>query len=600
VTLPVFTTTFLDLPDAEAADSLRRKLPDFSKRVYGPMWESVKMAVPEQGFDLLKLSDYHSGDVAVSSLVSCGHPLFSWVLSGIAILILMLACVNSVNISMALSATRLKEIGIRKVIGARKDQILTLLLTESMLTAMGALIVGHTVASFLIAPFNALTGKRLSVNVLLHPQALPIVFLSVCVLCFFGGVIPAMSLTRYNLWEVIKGRILGAKINRLSVILIVFQFTASLFFILGTLVITRQLRYMTSTDLGYDPSNIILLHTQVPWELTPQGESLLEFFRNELESDSGVLAVSADSGTVGSSQGSVTRRYDKDGIEHQVETFLIDHAYLNTLKIQLLMGQDFSAERPLDSSEGVLVNEAFVKDFELKNPLGLRFSDFAEDKLPAQYTFDPRILGVVKDFHVFTLHEPIVPMAFNMRGFAPIQRFRNLLIKVRNGEESSVLNRLESLWRKIRPDLPFSYAFLEDALAWEYRRERDWSRIVGWSSGGALIIACMGLFGLTALTVARRTKEIGIRKVLGASATKVFLLFSKYILKWVMIANMIAWPLAVIAASSWLKQFAYRINLNLWMFAFAALISFVVVGLTVSWHAAKAAFADPVQSLRYE
>jgi putative ABC transport system permease protein len=600
VTLPVFAATFLDLADSQTADSLRKKLPAFNKRVYGPMWESVKMKVPEQGFDLLRLSDYHSGDVQVNSLVSRSSPLFSWVLSGIALVILLLACVNSFNITVAQSSTRLKEIAMRKVIGAPKNQIVIQLLTESLLTAWGALIAGTLVASFLIVPFNTLTGKRLSQGALLHPQSLPVIFISVCFVCLFGGLIPASSLFRQNLSDVIKGRILGLRASKLSIALIVFQFTVSLFFVLGTLVITMQLRYMTSTDLGYDPSNVILLHTQVPGEQASEGNFLLDFFRNELESDSSILAVSADSGTVGDRYGSVTRIYDKDGLEHQVETFLVDHAYMKTLDVQLLLGQDFSPQRRIDVSEGALVNEAFVKEFELEDPVGMRFSDFADDKLPDQYTFDPRILGVVKDFHVFTLHDPIVPMAFDMRGFAPIQRFRNLLIKVRNGEESEVLNRLETLWYRIRPDLPFSYTFLNDALAWEYRRERNWSRMVGWSTGGALLIACMGLFGLTAMTVVRRTKEIGIRKVLGASAVNVYLLFSKSILKWVMIANFLAWPLALIAARSWLSQFAYRIDINLWIFAIAALVSFIVVSLTVSWHAAKAAISDPVQSLRYE
>jgi len=600
VTLPLFATTFLDLPDAQTAESLRKKLPAFSRRIYGQMWESVKMPIPEQGFDLLLFSGYHSGDVQVSSLVSRGNPILSWVISGIAIVILLLACVNSFNISAALSSGRLKEIGVRKVIGAKRSQIIGQLLTESLLTAMGALIVAITVASFIITPFNTLTGKKLSASALIHPQAFPVIFISVCFVCLFGGLIPGLSLSRHNLREVIRGHVPGMKISKASISLIVFQFTVSLFFILGTMVIIKQLRFMTSTDLGYDPSNIILLHTQVPGEFASEGESLLEFFRNELESYSGVLSVSADSGTVGAPYGSVTRNYDKDGYEHQVETFLIDHAYLKTLDIPLLMGDDFSSQRRLDALEGVLVNETFVKEFELDNPVGLRISDFAEDKLPDQYTFDPMIIGVVKDFHVFTLHDPIVPMAFNMRGFAPIQRFRNLLIKVRKGAESEVLDRLETLWYRIRPDLPFSFTFLDDALDWEYRRERNWSRVVGWSSACAIIIACMGIFGLTALTAARRTKEIGIRKVLGASAVNVFLLFSKYVLRWVIVANLLSWPLAVITARRWLSQFAYRIDVNLWMFAFAALISLLVVGLTVSWHAAKAALSDPIKSLRYE
>jgi putative ABC transport system permease protein len=296
----------------------------------------------------------------------------------------------------------------------------------------------------------------------------------------------------------------------------------------------------------------------------------------------------------------VTRRYDKEGVEHTVEAFMIDLDYMKTLGIPILQGRDFSSVRPYEAREGILVNEAFIRDFELEDPISRRLSDFAVDKLPAEYTFDPTIIGVVRDFHVFSLHVPIGPMAFGPRGFPPIQRFSNILIKAREGEEAAVLARLESIWGSLRPDLPFSHVFLDDALAWEYRRERDWGRIVGWSTGFALIIACMGLFGLTAVTVVRRTKETGIRKVLGASVADILKLYTKDVLKWVMVSNLIAWPVALIAARSWLDRFAYRIDIELWMFVLAAFLSFLVAGMTMSWHAAQAALSDPVKSLRYE
>jgi len=600
VTLPMFTTTFLYLPYDEKADSLRAKLPSFNHRLYGPMWDRVKMEPPKQGFDLLKLTDFHLGNVGVAAFVSRGQPAVSWILSGIALLILILACINSVNLSMAQSSIRLKEVGVRKVTGARKGQLVGQFLTESLLTALGSLILGLCAAALLISPFNALTGKKLAEKTLLHPQAFLIVLSSVLAVCLFTGLVPALSLARYHVGDIFRGGFLKVKKNRLSLVLMVFQFTVSIFFIIGTLVVTRQLHFMTSKDLGYDPSNIILVRTQVPGERAPEGESLLEIFRSELQTDSRVLEVSADSGTVGAGHGSVTRRYDKEGVEHTVEAFMTDWNYAETLDIPVVAGRDFFPERAFEAREGILVNEAFVRDFGLKDPVGLRFSDFAVDKFPAQYTFDPMIIGVVRDFHVFSLHVPIVPMAFGPRGFPPIQRFRNILVKVREGEAPSVLQGLEDIWSRVRPDLPFSYTFLDDALAWEYRRERDWGRIAGWSAGFALFIACMGLFGLTAVTVVRRTKETGIRKVLGASAADILFLFSRDFLKWVIISNLIAWPIALIAARNWLEQFAYRIDIGPWMFALTALLSLLIAGLTVSWHALRAALSDPVTSLRYE
>jgi putative ABC transport system permease protein len=600
VTLPIFATTFLDLPDAGTADSLRAKLSALSDRLYGEMWKRVKMDPPKRGFDLLKLPDYHLGDVDVFAFVSRSRPAYSWTLSGIALLILILACFNSVNLSLAQSSARLKEIGMRKVIGARKGQLVGQLLTESLLSGLVALILGLLAAALFISSFNGLTGKRLALDGLLHPQTLAIMIASVLVVCVFIGFFPAQKLSRFPAAEVFQGGFPGGRKSRLALSLIVFQFTVSLVFLIGSLVMARQLRFMTTMDLGYDPSDIIIVDTQVPNEAAPEAESLLEVFRNELRSDIRVLAVSADSGTVGSRHGGVTRRYDKDGVEHTVEAFQVDRDYLRLLNLPLVMGRDFSLDRAADAREGIIVNEALVKDFELENPVGMRFSDFAKDKFPPEYTFDPVIIGVIMDFHVSSLHDTIGPMGFGLRGFPPLQRFRNILVKTRPGEMAAVGKSLEAIWAKVRPDIPFSHRFLDDALAWEYRRDRNWSRIVWWADGFSLFIACLGLFGLTAISVVRRTKETGVRKVLGAGLADILFLFSRDILRWVVVAALLSWPIAYLAARKWLELFAYRIGLDIWMFAGAAVLALLVAGLAVSGQALRAARSDPARSLRHE
>ena len=600
VTLPLFATTFLDLPDPGTAASLRAKLPALSDRLYGPMWKRVKMPPPKQGFDLLKLPDYHLGDVDVFTFVSRSRPAYSWTLSGIALLILILACFNSVNLSMAQSASRLKEIGVRKVIGARKDQLVGQMLTESLLSGLAALILGMLAALLLVSSFNGLTGKRLALGGLLHPQTMAVMIVSVLAVCVLTGLFPAQMLSRIPAAAIFKELFPGGRKSRLALGLIVFQFTVSLVFLIGSLVMTRQLRFMTRADLGYDPSNIIIVDTQVPPEAGPEDVSLLEIFRNELRSDVRVLAVSADSGTVGTRYGGVTRRFDKDGVEHTVEAFQVDRDYLKVLSLPLVAGRDFSPERATDAREGILVNEALVKDFELEDPVGQKFSDFARDKFPPEYTFDPVIIGVIRDFHVSSLHETIGPMGFGMRGFPPLQRFRNVLVKTKPGEMAAVQKSLEAIWTKVRPEIPFSCRFLDDALAWEYRRDRDWSWIVWWSGGFSLFIACLGLFGLTAVSAVRRTKEIGIRKVLGAGIPEILFLFSRDILRWVVAAAILSWPIAFVGARKWLELFAYRVDLDIWMFAAASVLALLVAGLTVSGQAFRAARSDPVRSLRYE
>jgi len=601
VTLPMIATTFLDLPDAAAAASLQAKLPALSDRLYGQMWKRIKMDPPKRGLSLFKLSDYHLGDVTVSAFVSRSRASYSWILSGIALLILILACSNSINLSLAQSSARWKEMGVRKVIGARKGQLIGQMLTESFLMGLAALAVGLIGADLLIRSFNDLTGKRLVREELFHPQTLAVMVVSVLAVCFFTGLFPAQALSRLRAADIFRGRSpVGGK-RRLALGLIVFQFTICLIFLIGGLVMTRQLRFMSTMDLGYDPSNVLIVETQVSPEAAPQAESLLDIFRNELRSDPRVLAVSADSGTAGSRAGGVTRRFEKDGIEYNVESFQVDRDYLKVLGIPLVTGREFSPDRPADAREGVLVNEALVKDFGLKEPVGKRFSDFARDMFPAEYTFDLQIIGVVKDFHVVSLHEPIAPMAFGLRTFLPaIQRFRNILVKTKPGETAAAQKSLEAIWAKVRPDIPFRGELLADGLAREYSRDRNWARIVGWSSGFSLFIACLGIFGLTALAVVRRTKETGVRKVLGARTGDILFLFSREILRWVVMATLVAWPIAYFAARKWLQQFAYRTPIEIWVFAAAALLAFAVAGLTVSWHAVRAARSDPVESLRYE
>jgi len=313
-----------------------------------------------------------------------------------------------------------------------------------------------------------------------------------------------------------------------------------------------------------------------------------------------VLAVSGDSGTVGMRFGGVTLRLDKDGVEHIVESFLIDAQYRETLGIPLTGGRDLSLDRPIDTLGVALVNESLVREFELIDPVGKRFSDFATDKLPPEYTFDPVIVGVIRDFHMHSLHVPIGPMVFSLRSFMPIERLTNILVKVKPGEETTVLKRLEEIWKRLRPELPFSQMFLDDALKREYASERSWGLIVGYSAGFALFIACMGLFGLAAVNVIRRTKETGIRKVLGATPTDVLLLFSRDLLKWVAASNLLSWPIAFILARKWLDGFAYRIEIGVWMFLAAGILTLLIAGLVISWHVLKAVFTDPVHALRYE
>lgn len=601
VTLPMFSTIFLELPEAKTAAALRAKLPALSDRLYGEMWKKVEMEPPKTGLGLIPFPAYHLGDVGVSCLSPRSRPAFSWILAGIALLILILASFNAVNLSLARASARLKEIGVRKVVGARRSQLLGQLLTESLVTGLGALGLGLPAAAFLISSFNGLTGKSLGAAGLFHPLILAAMIAAVLIVCLFTSAVPARVLSRYPAASIVQGRLPGTSVGGLSKAMIVFQFTVSLVLLVGTLVMAKQLRFMTRAELGFDPRNIILVDTQIPEEAGEQGEVVLERFRNALRSEPRVLAVTADSGVVTGGGGGITRRFDKDGVEHAVEFYRIDWNYLSALDVRLTSGRNFSPDRPADAREGVLVNEALVKDFGLENPVGKRFSEFARDKFPAEYTSDAVIIGVVRDFHVASLHEPIGPMALGIKSFIPIpQGFHDILVKVRPGEAAAVSRALEKAWAGIRPDTPIRSEYLEDTLARQYRRDRNWGRIVGWAGGFALFISCLGLFGLTAVSVVRRTKEIGIRKVMGAREADILALFMKDILKWVAAAALLSWPIAYWATGKWLGQFAYRIHPDAGTFAGAALLAFLIAGLTISGQVVRAARSNPARNLRYE
>ncbi|MCJ7680980.1 MAG: ABC transporter permease, partial [Candidatus Aminicenantes bacterium] len=600
VTLPMIATTILDIPDPAAVAALRPKLAAFNDRMYGPRWKRVNMKTPEQGMDVLPLTAYHLGDVDIFRFLPRSRRSYSLILGGIALLVLLLACFNAVNLALVSGTARLKEIGVRKVIGAERKQILGLLLSDAVLMSGLALVGAVGLTSLLLPSFNAFTGKQFSPSIFFQPSVLLMVAGALTSVILLTGVYPALDLSRFSAAALFREKGVHGRRHRLSRALIVFQFAVSVFLVFGLLVMSRQLHFMTTADLGYDPSNILIMETQVSPNQQGEGTRILEIFRNELKDDPRVLSVTADSGTVGDAYGGITRRFDQDGVEHLCEFYLVAAGYMETLKIPISAGRPLSFDDAALQRDEVLVNQAFLKDFGVDDPIGLRMSEIAVDKFPPEYTFDPLIVGVVDDFYLSSLHDPIFPMAFGSRGFPVIQRLRNVIVRVQPEEGVAVLGAMDAVWKRIKPDLPFSAEFLDDKLAGYYGQEKNWSRIVGWSAAFALLIACMGLFGLTGINVARRTKETGIRKVLGAGAGDILLLFSKDLLVWIVVANLLAWPAAYYAAQRWLGGFANRVDIGIGTFVVVGLLSLLIAGLTVSWHVGRAALSDPVHSLRYE
>lgn len=600
VTLPLNTLTFMELKDRTMAASLGSKLPSFHQQIYRSMFERIQMPFPERGFDLLKFTGYHLSQVHVNILHPRSQPAYSLILSAIAILVLILACFNYVNLSLGEAAVRLKEIGTRKVIGAHQGQISRQFLTESLISSLAAFLSGFVFAFLFLPLFNTLTDKTIPREGLLTGTVIVLGLCLVFIVGLLAGAYPAFVLSRLKAVCILKGHTgVGSK-RRFSRGLIVLQFAISLVFIIGTVLLSRQLRFLTAKDLGFNKQNIIMVHTQSAPGNLEESQDVLQFFRTELSRNPAILGVTGDSGSVGSDYGSLVRRFTRSGEEIEVECFLVDFDYFKVLEIPLLAGRHFSRDYAADTRESAIVNAFFVKQFGLEDPLGMRFSDFAADTNAPEFRYDPVIIGVVEDFHIHPLHTPIKPMSFDLFGFPQIARIRNILLRTGPDDIPGVLELLQQTWTKIDPKSPLSYAFLEDALGRQYDSERNWSRIVGYAAAFAVFIACIGLFGLTAVATAQRTKEIGIRKVLGARVSNIVLLLSKEYVPLIGLANLIAWPVAFYTGRIWLQSFAYRTGLNFWIFMFSTILGALFAFIPVAYHAIRTALSNPVESLRYE
>ncbi|MFC2166062.1 ABC transporter permease, partial [Acidobacteriota bacterium] len=599
VTLPLNAVTFIELKDQSMAASLRSKLPPFHHKTYKKMWERVQMPLPERGFDLMKFTDYHLGKVYVNILHPQSLPAYSLILSAIAILVLILACFNYVNLSLGEAAIRFKEIGTRKVIGALQGQITRQFLTESLISSFVAFFSGLLLAFLFLPLFNTVTDKTIPRETLLSGT---IILLGLCLVFVVGllaGSYPAFVLSRLKAIHIFKGHTgVGGK-RRFSRGLIALQFAISLVFIIGSIVMSRQLRFLAVKDLGYNKDNIIMVHTQSAPGNLKESQDVLQFFRNELNRYSAVMGVTGDSGTVGSQYGGIDRRFTQTGEEIEVGCFLVDFDYFKVLEIPLLTGRHFSREFSSDSREAAIVNASFVREFGLEDPVGKRFSDFVTDTNAPEFRYDPVIIGVVEDFHIHPLHTPIKPMSFDLFGFPQIMRIRNILLRTSPDDIPGTLELLHQTWTKHDPKRPLSYTFLDDALGGQYDSERNWSRIVGYAAAFAVFIACIGLFGLTAVVMAQRTKEIGIRKVLGARVSNIIVLLSKEFVLLICLANLVAWPVAFYAGRIWLQGFAYRTGLTFWIFALSAFLGALFSIIPVAYHAVRTALANPIDALRY-
>jgi putative ABC transport system permease protein len=587
----VFAETYILLRKGQTGASAEGQLPAMVRNVLGTRYKPGAYNV-----HLQPLTAIHLDTSLPAGIEPISNPKYAYILSTIGFLILLLACINFITLSIGRSATRAMEVGVRKVLGAERQQLLRQFWGEAFLLTLVSLMTGLALTFLLLSPFNRLTDKALTLS--LDGFTIAWCLLLVILIAFIAGIYPAIILSGFNPVEVLKGKFrIGNSAGLLRKTLVAAQFVASIALIVSTLVIHQQLDFLRDKDLGYKKDQVVIVPTNRP---RMEGKRLAELYRTELlrlpdvENASTALFSFAETPWMDIGYNGNDQQY------RNFEFNAVDAAFLPTMNIQLAAGRNFLAGNSADISSSILVNETLVKQYGWKDPIGQR--------LPG--AFNQRIIGVMKDFAVESLHTKIRPLVLALIpdsilnkandvnfAFAPQPR---VSVRLRAGDLARQIDVLKAAWHSVAPGQDFEYNFLDQTIARQYAQDQRTGTIVQLASALAIFIACMGLFGLATLTVARRTREIGIRKILGAGIPGIVGLLSMEFMKLVLIAAGIAIPLGWWAMHNWLQDFAYQVPIRGWIFLVATILALSITLLTVGLQALRAALANPVKSLRTE
>lgn len=593
--------TYIVLKEDIKGEQLQKKLEDFLIKYIGPQLKdylgfSIK-EFDESGhryeYYLQPIKDIHLKSDLVTDIEPGGHITYIIIFSIIGILILLIASTNFMNISTARSAIRAKEIGMRKVIGAHRFSLIQQFLSESVLFSFLALIIGLALVELLMHEFNTITGKQLNFTLFDNWYLLPILVIFSIFLGLFAGSYPAYYLSSFNPIDVLRrDRKFRTKKSTLRSFLVLSQFTVSIILFIGTMIIYKQLNYIQNKELGFNKENVIVLRRA--YAISKKIES----FKGELTKNPSIISASIVNDIPGknaSESFSFLQPGQPNTELRPINFILTDPDYLKTMDIKLLEGRFFT-NSPSDSTS-IVINESCVKALGMTKPVGeyLILPNVKEDTLIHIYC---KIIGVMKDFNYKSLHEQIKPAVFYP--FKKHWHVQYLAIRITKDNIGKTIEFLEDQWNNYVNDEPFEYFFLEDSLDSLYSNEKTTARLFIIFSILAIFIACLGLYALATFTAEQKAKQIGIHKVLGASVTSIVLNLIKEFTKWVLIANIIAWPIAWYFADVWLDNFAYRTKISIWIFVVSAAIAFLIAIVTVGFQAFKAASSDPVKAIKYE
>jgi len=587
--------TYFKLREGHDSEVFLQTMTDRYMNYIAPEVEAfLKMTVEEFfaqnnsfAYDLQAIKDIHLHSHRDWEIKQNGNVIYIYIFVGIAFLVILIAGINFMNLATARSAKRAKEVGIRKVTGATRGVLITQFLTEAIIQSFIALFLSFVILELFLPGFNNIMDTDLKLLNDHFGKTLGFSLIIMIVYGLFSGSYPAFFLSGFQPVRVLKGDMTKTKSGAfLRKSLVVVQFTASIILIIGMSIILKQINFMHNKNLGFNGEQVLVVPIQ-----TDKVAHNFESYKNIFLKNSNVQSVSRSTYLPGD-----TPNQNMYSIEGDVETIPlwnleVDYDFQNTLKLEIAEGRYFSREKDSDSTICFIVNETAVESFNIENPIGCRMSVITG---PGQKVWG-NIVGVVKDFHIEGFNQPIKPMVLTVN---PNLWYASIRISSENMPET--IDYIEQKWNEIEPSHPFRYRFLDEKFGALFKQQVNFGKMFLYLTILAIIIAAMGLYGLTSYTAEQKTKELGIRKVLGASVTQLMTMLTKDFIKLVLLANIFAWPIAFLLAKEWLKRFSYQIEMPLLPYVLATLAAVVIAVLTVSYQAYQASSSDPVEALKYE
>lgn len=574
-------STFVLLPKAHDTAATAAKITELFRE------KSLELTNSVLEFDLFPLKDYYFSG---SGTGRHGNLKMVYIFIAIAVFILLIACVNFINLSTARASLRAREVGIKKVVGSSRNRLIMQFLSESVLFSLVSFLAALGLAALLLSEFSRLVERDLSVAPIAAPLTILGAIVGAVLVGVLSGIYPAFFLSAFKPISILKGdRIGGAGSGVLRKVLISFQFAISIVLIIGTTMVMKQISFVKNRDLGFDKEQIMCLEVARNGAIRRHQDD----FKNRLLQHPDIVNLTYSQGRPGLIWN--WEGFEVEGERYGFPIFTVDPNYFDVYGLEFVAGRNFSWEMLRDRFRTCILNETAVKELGLEDPVGKTFyhGDLGGSSFPSK---NIEVIGVVKDFHFQSLHQKIVPQMF---GWNPGWLWM-VSVKLKTRDMPGTIAYIRDVWTEFSPEFPFEYNFIDDLFNSLYQNDERLGKIISYFAVLGVIIAVMGLFGLASFMAEQRTKEIGVRRVLGASIPSIVLLLSREFSLWVLIANIIAWPIAFFAMQQWLQGFAYRTALSWYVFLAAAVLALVIAVLTVSFQAVRAAAADPITALRYE